>query len=156
MGSVLSGVFLQVSVPLTQSDLNNCNTTPKLLLPAPGVGKMYLFQQITYVYYYGTTNYSYDNSTPLQCWYTGGFTASPYQGAIDQGDQNLFYNVSFSSMQQSLPTSLWASFNSGQSFPQLKYMNNSSVSLLRYGSNSGYTGGDGTGLVVLYYSILDL
>jgi len=135
----IAGVWLQTTIPLTSDQIIGAQT-PIPLLPAPGEGKQYVVHYVFYNYNFGTTNYSGGNS-PFQVWY--GTSIS-----LDVGDQYLFAQGGSSSI-QSFSYSAYESAPLGTSICE-------NCPLFLWAPNGSYTGGDGTGSVTLFYSIVNL
>jgi len=137
-GTLLNSVFQSVTVPLSVEQLNNLQTNPVPLFAAPGAGKIYVIHSVLYNFNFVTTPYSGDG---IQIWYGSSISA-------DTGDAGVFTGGA-SQLQQALP---WSAIN-GQNLPTSLCAN---AAMFIWSPNSNLTGGDGTGSVTVFYSLINV
>jgi hypothetical protein len=140
-GIVLSGVFQSVTAYLTAEDLISATgNTPFEILPAPGVGLMYIIQMVIYNLQFNTIPFSGDGGG-AGIWYGGSVSA-------DTGDNNIFNGI-LSQVQISLsyaalylqpqPTSVCVD-----------------APLNFWSPNNPLSGGDSTATITIIYNIIEV
>ena len=139
-GTPIGSALQQIRVTVTSDQLLNCTTTPVVIIPSPGPGKMIVVDSAIYVLKFGTIAYSGD-STAL--WWGQSVTA-------DTGGVGVFNN-SADAIQQSLPYSVLEQSNSTFTDGLIE-----DVPVVLWSPNSTLTGGDGTGIISVVYYILDV
>jgi len=136
-GTLLESPILVSTTYLTSAQLNASNT-PIEILPSPGVNRVYVVHNVTYLLQFGTLAYSGDGGG-AGLWYGESIS-------VDTGDNAVFAGT-ITQMQQSLP---YSAINS-QSFP-FAIVGNSPINF--WSPNSPLSGGDGTGIITFTYQIL--
>src|ERR1700731_4464548 len=135
------GVILSTGpVALTNTQLSNLFTDPVLLIAAPGPGKAIMVTDAIATLIFGTSGYLVTDDGP-NLWY--GTDVAVGQ-AVGYNFAGVFSAVT-NSIEIPLPTTIIAS---------LSVLENQPVMLLSDGSNM--TGGDGTGSITVYYTIVNL
>jgi hypothetical protein len=135
-----TGEGLQTTeVFLSSSDILNLHITPKVLIPAPGPGKVIIISQIIGIFTYGTIQYG--GSTADNCIYDNG------SGPIAMG-----IPVQFIAMIQNTINEILLAKNTINLNPLSSAINKNVV----YSTNNGYTSGNGTLKIIISYQAITL
>lgn len=141
LNDVLTENIIRTStVTLSSADILALNTTPKELLPAPGVGKVLILDQIVYSYTYGTTQYT--GGGIIRPVWRGGTTAVWGTGVTGELAVALM---------QAASSYIGIRCQSAVSIAQLE---NTAIDL--YAATGDFATGDGTLKVFIKYRILTL